>query len=873
VQYNVVTWQSAQGTLQQVARKADQVGDGFDDRILDSKSAQRTSNLFQAGENIVLMPILVDVQNNAVSFAYADNDKFSFSATLKFDKESNYPQLSYELIPKIDGYFSVGFTGAPEASLKQVQELWQPLIWQEKRMPDQPYMTLAFQCPVPSAFVTKNNYTVGVVASPREFPFQPLPLISNSRFGVAVHNSKNLVQPLLYAPVLGGVDSKMKAGQRYSFSSYLYVEKGNTTNALENVARNLYGFGDIRHNDIVTLNKTIENINDYTLSKWSWFLDEEKGCAYSTDVPDAVKNVSALNPLEIALISDDQNMFDKRAYPILEYMLSREKFLFIADTAQKIQFPSYRLNGPTAPISELTTLYNIFGKNNPFLVKMAKDEYQGSRVRNLDVLEKGDTWKNSFALYKATGDKKYLDKAVKGANEYISKRVDEAQTSFDDPEAGKFFFWTGYAPKWIDLLELYETTGDEKYLDAAHRGARLYTQYIWYSPRIPNEQITVNKDGKAPVYWYLQRKGHTQMYSPEEQVPAWRLSEIGLTPESSGTSSGHRGIFMANYASWMLRLGYYVKDTFLMQTAKAAIIGRYRNFPGYHINTERTTIYEKENYPLRNHKELSVNSMHYNHIMPHSTLLYDYLITDAYVRSGAEIDFPNEFIEAYAYLQSKLYGYSKGKFYGNNDAQLWMPKGLIQTSSVELNYVSARGDGKMYIAFMNQSKEPVTSQIKIDKKLVPSLRNKRMSAEIYIDNEKSSDIYVQDGVANITVPAEGIVALVLLDVKIVPKFQDELLMKSQAWKNDYVESQDGKVVAMFINLGKDLRRAYIYLKDDNGEHKSARLMFNGRTYSDKKYPFEFTVDVPENANEFEFAVSAVKSNGDQVDFGKMKLSK
>lgn len=31
-------------------------------------------------------------------------------------------------------------------------------------------------------------------------------------------------------------------------------------------------------------------------------------------------------------------------------------------------------------------------------------------------------------------------------------------SDFSDPAAGGFFFWTGFAPKWIDLLELYETT-------------------------------------------------------------------------------------------------------------------------------------------------------------------------------------------------------------------------------------------------------------------------------------------------------------------------------------------------------------------------------------------------------------------------------
>ena len=80
--------------------------------------------------------------------------------------------------------------------------------------------------------------------------------------------------------------------------------------------------------------------------------------------------------------------------------------------------------------------------------------------------------------------------------------------------------------------------------------------------------------------------------APREEAPAWRLSEIGLTPESSGTCTGHRAIFMANYAAWFVRLAHYTGDDFLARIAKNAIVGRYRNFPGYHINTARTTIYK-----------------------------------------------------------------------------------------------------------------------------------------------------------------------------------------------------------------------------------------------------------------------------------------
>jgi hypothetical protein len=120
----------------------------------------------------------------------------------------------------------------------------------------------------------------------------------------------------------------------------LFAGAGDVTVAYETLARRLYGFRDHRRNAIASLNETLDNMIDYGMSHYSWFIEELKGCAYSTDVPGAVKNVSSLNPLNLALITDDEEIFQKRAYPILEFMLSREKFLFSLDPKQKIQSPS-----------------------------------------------------------------------------------------------------------------------------------------------------------------------------------------------------------------------------------------------------------------------------------------------------------------------------------------------------------------------------------------------------------------------------------------------------------------------------------------------------------------------------------------------------
>jgi len=39
---------------------------------------------------------------------------------------------------------------------------------------------------------------------------------------------------------------------------------------------------------------------------------------------------------------------------------------------------------------------------------------------------------------------------------------------------------------------------------------------------------------------------------------------------------------MANYAPWMMRISALTGDALLHDVARSAVVGRYRNFPGYH---------------------------------------------------------------------------------------------------------------------------------------------------------------------------------------------------------------------------------------------------------------------------------------------------
>lgn len=869
VMYNAVTWKAntlpQEDLIRTEAVRGDVAGDGFDDRILKGNTSARTADVFKSGKLVRLSALTHSTNGGQIEFAFDNHDAFELKATLSFADPEAFPSLRYTFHTRKESFYSVGYVGAPSYALADVSELWQPMVWQEKRMPEKSFLTLAFQCPLPTTLVCSSGQCSGVVADPSEFPFEPLPLLDNSRFGVALRTEDGRARPTLFAPALGGAGSHMKAGNTFNFQMRLYLGTGDITGAYEEIARSIYQFKDFRRNANSTLNKTVDNMMEYGMSDYSAFIDSLKGCAYSTDVPGAVKNVSSLNPLQMALLTDREDIYWKRAYPIMEFLISREKFLFTLDSTQKIQNPSRKMRGPVAPVSELTALYEISGGKSKALLELAQGEYNNSRTRNLDVKEPGDTWQNALALYRATDDRAYLDKAVRGADEYIKRRVEKPAGDFQTIEGG-FFFWTGFTPDWINLLTLFEVTQDKKYLRAAQEGARHYAMFCWFAPVVPDELVHVNDGNKAPLYWYLKSKGHLQMSVPEEQVPAWRLSEIGLTPESSGTCAGHRAIFMANFAPWMMRIGTLADDPFLVEIARSAVIGRYENFPGYHINTARTTAYEKADYPLRPFKELSVNSFHFNHIWPHMSILVDYLFTDAFMKSQGKVVLPSSFIEGYAYLQSKFYGHEPGEFYGDKNVYAWMPPALLETTSPQLNYVAFRGNNNTYVAFLNQSPEPVKAKVTLNHTYFPAMSRGGYTSRLWRDNEEATvSPDVANGQFDIEVSPGSITAICIQGLHPEVKFQDKLFGRNAHSNSKLVQLKAGEARAMILDFGKDLRTLYLYLQEDDNKVREASLEYrlNGKkqVIKDSTYPFEFTVRMEEKKSYSKFVLRVTGKEG------------
>jgi hypothetical protein len=829
--------------------------------------AEATPDLLQAGEVITLEKPTVTHVERGVRWRFT-HEAVDIDATLTLEAKNAEPRVQYTATVKKAGTWTFGYTGAPASDLAEVVELWQPLVWDGRRLPEHTFLIPDEHCSIPGCLVQTAGRTVGLVADPWQFPYE-MPSSLIRRFGVSVRNAKGQAQPLVFAPFFGTKESQLKAGDAYEFAVVLIAKPANLSETFEHVARHVCGFRDRRENTVATLNQALDRMVEFALGPWGQFNAEEKAFAYP-DSKGTVKNVSSLHPVSLATVMDDEAFFRTQAAPIMEFLLSREKFLFALgeEGMQSTQVPSMKLAGPAMPVSELAALARLSRGATPYFGQQAARLHPQDRMLNMDWVNKGDTWAGDLWMYRATGDSGWLKKASDKADRYIAERIEGEPADFSEAANGTFFDYM--VPWWKELYELYLETHEPRHLAAAHRGARRYAQFVWFYPSIPEGEITVNKSGFAPRRGNLDKPGVLPV--PEQTVAAWRVSEQGTICEGNGTVQ-RLGILLATHAPWFLRIAHDTGDEFLHDIARSAVIGRYANFPGYHTNTLYSTAQELADFPLHPYDELKpTTSFHYNHSLPMAAMMLDYLVSAAYARSNGAIDFPGEFAESYAYMQTRTYGGGAGKFYDMPDARLWMPRGLLRTDSIAVNHVAARGDGRLGVCLMNDSDRAIDAlTFELDAKYFTSLPS-ACRATVWRDNQRQeATIEVVSGRGTISLSPKGTTAIVIdgLEPKVAfqGKFYGEQVSPPPP-RSARFATAGGEAHVIALSFGPELTWAYGYLPATAQEIRAATFHVDtpsGRqTVRDEKFPFEFSAPLKASDAEMTVTVEAETVAGDKT---------
>ncbi len=890
---------------------------GFPGQIGWTNSKKETeSNIFnlKGVENIAYK---VFRKGNKFIFSFKPNEIGNATLDVLLPEGNEAPSFIMGIIPKKTGWYSLGFTGICDNEPEKLDFLYQPLVYSWKRFPEKPCITEEAFATTAATFVNIEGLTEGIAPSPEMIPYryalsvswnkagkkgdkmwEPFPTNGpkgNSLFGLSIRNENGKAQPMLFAPLLGGNKSFMNKGEEYSFICKYLLAPGDWMAGSDFLLRNIFKYKNERQNAYCSINETFDNMLQFAMNDtYGNWVPELKANNYCFDVPGGVKNVSALHPLSISLVTGNENIYKLRALPMMEYLLSRERFLFSNDsTPGQAQGPSHRLKGPCVDIGELTGLHLMSNGLSPVFNAELKRLFGKTRKLNLEVETGGGSWQDYLARYQINHNPADLEVAKTGAENYLKKVYDNYSTSFKDFPAREFT--TDFTLRVYDLYQLYEITGTKRFLDAARVGARHIVLWSRSNPIAPDSSVVVNKDGRmAGIFPGRRISSLNANHSfapmdvisilPEQKVPAWQTSLVGTVPEAQNTYD-FGPVMLTPHAAWMLRIAKATGDTLLRDAAYNAVVGRYANFPGYYFTSLHTNVYQRFDYPMHPYLDVKYNAMFYNHVWPHLALLMDFMVSDMYYRSNGNIDFPSVFAPGYAFLTSKVYGNKPGVFMGNKNVRLWVPQAAIMSNTISLNHIFGVGDNELYLSLVNTSPQEVHQTLRLNSSVIPWNAGQEYRVIVYDAQGKHTGTSVfKDGLLEVRVPAKGLAAYKIEKLQVQLALADKYYAKPEkqvpANRFSRTESNNkfqGTTTAMIIQTFMQYADFYLFSDRTVQDWKSAKLEYKigdgeWKTIEDNVYPFEFEVHMYDPYQPIEYKFFGVDSKGQLQLISDSKLN-
>lgn len=700
-----------------------------------------------AGQAIHFFPERGHVSAEEVLFT-GEHDLATVTSSWKIDPQSPTDVLvSQVLVARKEGYFSLSSPTLATIDPDEVTWATVPGYFQSNQTSGDFVAAYAYGHGIPERPVVYRERTISTLTSiidtrdGASFSIIPAPGLGRDPWrkdknsqndwsvGISHRNRRSDLSPTIYYPVLGEPKSRLNVGDSIKYEFRFSLLHGNWYNNLTHAVYDVYEFKEglarrrnkqslsdrvIKMHSYLTDTKTsmwnVENFQGVKIGAQSYLggvvgsdKDAMKNADYgamwmlarATNDPFLKKNVLpyALN-FKMKQQETSPGFFQGAA--IGQYYLAKRK-MFVEEWGEFIE-----------PVS--LTYYTMLDIGNLLLFEPRNEELRRRLKLGADLLLKWQQADGSWVVaydrdnheplfkdiqdlrptfyglvvaYRLLKEQKYLDGAVKGATWQIANGVDK----------GHFIGVCGdarYAPDFATgqtaqaLLDLYDITKDQKFLDAAVRTARIYTTSIYTHP-IPSNETKLVKG--------IERED-------------WEIAQAGLSFEHGGlmgSAQRHGPIQLASHAGMFVRIFEITHDSIFIDMARAAAVGRDAFVdPATSVASYYWDTMNRGAGPYPHHAWWQIG------------WITDYLMAEAELRSGGKIDFPRGFV-APKVGPHQTYGFDNGTVYGE-PAALIIRDGLLKIDEPNIESITALSPSgkKLFVVVMNAINEPLKSSVTVD---------------------------------------------------------------------------------------------------------------------------------------------------------------
>ena len=624
---------------------------------------------------------------------------------------------------------------------------------------------------------TQSGVTLAVIPEPGtgRDPWEQDHMTQHSwQLGLSLMNRQSQLTPKVWHPVLGEKGSFLKKGESVQFEFRYSVQMADWFSVYRHAVENIYRF-----DDFLALKRTRQSLTDRILSMHDYLRDDTRS-KWRTEIVegvtlgaqaylggvlnsdrDAMKNSDYGAMWMLARIMDDPVLKETRLPYARNFKLLQQQsepgFYHGAAKGQYFLSKSKTFTEEWGDYVEpiAITYYTLVDIGNILLFE-PDDEALKQRLRDgaerllawqrptgnwavaydhtsekplfTELEDLRPTFYGLVVAYRILGDERYLRAAQKGADWYIQNAVNTGH--FLGVCGDNRFvpdFATGQSAQ--ALLDLYELTDETRYLDAAKRATQLYTQSIYTHP-VPDTTT---------------KKVHG--VSRED----WEISQVGLSNEHGGgigSANDNGPILLASHAGLFVRMYQLTGETLYVHMARAAALGR-----DAFVDSDTST------------------ASYYWQAMdagpgafPHHAWwqigwITDYLLAEAELRSGGQIQFPRGFVTPKV-GPHQSYGFAPGDVYGTQ-ASLMLRHDTVNSDNPYVDfYMALSNDGKrLFVFLLNNDDEPQTAQVDVDS--TPLLGREAIRTQLLDQNGAPLSDPSMTLPAMVTIPAYGLRTLEL----------------------------------------------------------------------------------------------------------------